>query len=552
MSGLTTPQLLQNAAQLHKAGDVAQARALLLEALNREPNRLDLLRVTARMAYDANDLDQSAEFLRRAVALAPNDFSFRVNLGMVLVIAREFDQAITILRDAVAMKPDSPEALANLGAALRQKGDFAEAAEVLHHAATLTPDNTPVLVNLGAVLTNLERFDDAISTLQTAVAVRPDDELAHYNLAIAYKESGQLDKALNSLRRVTSLNPANLEAMINTGDVLNRMSRFDDAIDAFRSALNSFPSDPMLQTDLSFVLLLKGEYAEAWPLYESRLKIPGTSTDKRFAKPLWDGRPMPGKPILLHWEQGLGDTLQFIRYAPLVAERGLEVYFLCQRELRRLLSAQCKVSQIFTDDEPLPDFDLYCPLLSLPHIFQTTLDTIPNKVPYIYPDADLQTRWRAKLDPTARIKIGLNWAGSPVPRANRKRTVGLAALAPLAGIPGAEFYSLQKGEAAGEANNPPEGMKLVDFSEELKDFADTAALMWCMDLVVTCDTSVAHAAGAMGVKTHVLLPHNPDWRWHLDRTDSPWYPTLTLHRQATPGDYDTPVRNLTRLLLDRH
>jgi len=257
---------------------------------------------------------------------------------------------------------------------------------------------------------------------------------------------------------------------------------------------------------------------------------------------------MPGKRILLHWEQGLGDTLQFIRYAPLVAEKGLEIYFLCQRELRRLLAGQCMIFQIFTDDEPLPDFDVHCPLLSLPHIFNTTLDSVPNKVPYIYPDADLQARWRTKVDPTARFRIGLNWAGSPVPLSNRKRTVGIDALAPLAKLRGAEFYSLQKGDAAAEAKSPPNGMKLVDFSNELKDFADTAALMWCLDLVITCDTSVAHCAGAMGVKTHVLLPFNPDWRWHLDRIDSPWYPTLTLHRQPTPGDYNTPIKALYRKL----
>jgi Flp pilus assembly protein TadD len=548
MSRLTTPQLLENAARLHRAGDVPQARALCVEALRREPNRPDLLRLGARLAYEMNDVEQAAEFLRRAIALSPGDYSLRVNLGMVLVAGREFEQAVTVLRDAVAIRPDSPEALANLGAALRQKGDLAEAVEVLHKAAVLSPGNTPVLVNLGAVLTNLERFDDAISTLQTAVAVRPDDELAHYNLAVAYKEAGRLPQALESFRRVTSLRLSNVEAIINTGDVLNQMGEYDQAIDAFNSALAVSPEDPAARTNLSFVLLLKGDYAKAWPLYESRRRLTNPSTARRFNKPEWEGQSLPGKRILVHREQGLGDTLQFIRYAPMVAERGLEVFFLCQRELRRLLTGQCRIAQLFTDDEPLPEFDVHCPLLSLPHIFGTTLQTIPAKVPYIFPDADLQSRWRSRLDPTARLKIGLNWAGSPVPLGNRKRTVGLSALAPLAKIPGAEFYSLQKGPAAAEAAEPPRGMKLVDFSSDLHDFADTAALMWCLDLVITCDTSVAHAAGAMGVKTHVLLPHNPDWRWHLGRTDSPWYPTLTLHRQPAPGDYNTPIRKLARKL----
>jgi Flp pilus assembly protein TadD len=559
MSGLTTPQLIETAVRLHRAGNLSDANAFYLQALDREPNRLDLLRLAARVAHDLGKSADTVQYLRRAVALAPMDASLRVNLGMVLVMQGDVESAIATLRNAVDLTPDSPEALSNLGAALRQHGDFAEAAIVLRRAIALRPDFVYAIVNLGAVLANLDQFEDAITTLLHAISLRPDDALAQYNLGVALKSAGHLDQSLESLDRALRLRPNDIDTLNNRGDVLHQLGRYDDAIDAFNMALAISPNDPAARTSLSMVLLLKEKYRETWPLYEARLELPNQRNRRLYAQPQWDGSPspalsspLPGCRILIHWEQGLGDTLQFIRYAPLVADRGFEVIFLCQPELRHLITGQCRITQVITEEDPLPSFDLHCPLLSLPKLFGTTLETIPAKVPYLNADPALWDKWVSILskDPPARLRIGLNWAGSLFPLSNRKRTVGLAAMAPFATIPGALFYSLQKGAGAEEAKSPPRGMDLIDHSAALTDFAETAALMSCLDMIITCDTSVAHAAGALSVTTHVLLPFCPDWRWHLARSDSPWYPTLRLHRQPTPGDYNTPIHDLARQLTD--
>ncbi|HEY8747619.1 MAG TPA: tetratricopeptide repeat protein [Tepidisphaeraceae bacterium] len=550
MTGLTTPQLIETAVGFHRAGKLSEANAFYLQALDREPNRVDLLRLLARVAHEQGRSADAAGFLRRAIELVPGDASLLVNLGMVLVALGDLENAIASLRKATDLNPKSPEALSNLGAALRQRGDYAEAASVLRRAVTLKPDFAHAIVNLGAVLTNLDQFDDAITALLRAIALRPEDALAHYNLGVALKSAGHLEQALESLNYALKLQPNEVDTIINIGDVLQQLSRYDQAIDFFNAALELSPHDPAARTNLSMVLLLKEKYRETWPLYEARLHLPNQRKRYPYPQPKWDGASMPGKRILLHWEQGLGDTLQFIRYAPLVAERGLEVIFLCQGELRRLITGQCRIAQVITESDPLPSFDVYCPLLSLPGIFDTALDTIPLNVPYLHADPALIDRWLSVLcaDPPARLKIGINWAGSPLPLSNRKRTVGLSAMAPLARIPGAQFYSLQKGPPAADAKTPPAGMELIDHSADLTDFAETAALMSCLDRVITCDTSIAHAAGALGVATHVLLPFNPDWRWHLNRSDSPWYPTLRLHRQPAPGDYNTPIQELVRQL----
>jgi hypothetical protein len=296
------------------------------------------------------------------------------------------------------------------------------------------------------------------------------------------------------------------------------------------------------------VLLSRGEYTEGWREYAWRWRIEAFNAPaRRFAQPVWDGAAGAGS-VLLHGESGLGDTLHFLRYAPLVAQRCTRVVLEVQPPLEPLLRGLAGV-EVLAQGRALPQFQSHAPLIELPRLFGTTLQSIPWPGPYVRADAARVARWR-RLVPAAQgvRKVGLAWTGSPHNMNNRKRSLALSELAPLAGIPGVQFYSLQKGEGAEQAARPPAGLPLVDLAPHIGDFADTAACVSLLDLVITIDTSIAHLAGAMGTDTWVLLAHSPDWRYHLERSDNPWYPTQRLFRQHSPGDWSRPVREVTDAL----
>jgi len=270
---------------------------------------------------------------------------------------------------------------------------------------------------------------------------------------------------------------------------------------------------------------------------------------RNFTKPQWDGRALEGRTLLLHAEQGLGDAIQFIRYLPLMSQRGGRIIIECYAELQRLFQIMAGRCQIVACGQPLPAFDLHCPLLSLPRVFGTTLSNIPHVVPYLHPDAEEARKWHHRLLWQSRlVNVGLAWMGNPAHKNDRSRSIKLARLAPLGQVPGVRFFSLQKGEAAAETKTPPSGMELVDWTQELKDFADTAGLIANLDLVIAVDTAVVHLAGAMGKPVWTLLPFVPDWRWLLEREDSPWYPTMRLFRQNSWGDWDSVITRVVDAL----
>jgi hypothetical protein len=273
---------------------------------------------------------------------------------------------------------------------------------------------------------------------------------------------------------------------------------------------------------------------------------------RKFRQPQWDGGDLAGRTIHLHAEQGFGDTIQFIRYVVPVAQRGGRIVVECQPELKRLVQMMPSVSHVVTTGEPLVDFDVHCPLLSLPLAFGTTLESIPSQVPYLQAGAEDVSKWSRRMAGGASpLKVGLAWSGNKLNRNNHNRSLALGALAALAAVQETTFYSLQKGEAAHEARNPPAGLDLVDWTDDLHDFADTAGLIANLDLVISVDTAIVHLAGAMGKPVWVLLPFAPDCRWLLEREDSPWYPTMRLFRQTSPGDWASVARRVTEALQSR-
>jgi len=537
---------MQKAMALYRAGRQEEAIADLHRAAStvRQPEVYALL---ARLLVDAGRVDDAIATLHESTTVQRSAQTLS-NLGLLLLRQDRSDEAIHALQDAVAIDPVFPEALSNLGAALRKVGQAGEALAVLQRAVRLHADFGSAWTNLAGAMIDLEMFADAERAARQATMLSSNDPVAYYNLGVALKELERLNEAVAAFERAISLRPNYVDALTSLGNSWHTQQKYDAAISAFRSALRTSPDDAYAQWNLSLTLLLQGEYAEAWPLYEARFRHAKHGVQQTFRQPRWDGGDLHGRRILLHCEQGLGDTLQFVRYAPLVAARGGRVMLLCQPTLSRLLQGQCEIERVTSDEQALPAFDLQIPLLSLPLIFKTTVENIPSPKSYLKADPSLVSKWRKRLDTRPGLRIGLNWAGSPTPVSNRKRTIELAAMAPLAQVNGATFFSLQVGAAAAEAATPPADMELVDCSPDLTDYSDTAALMSVLDVVVTCDTSIAHAAGALGIPTCVLLPSDPDWRWMLGRSDSPWYPSTRLFRQPTPGDYATPMREVVAYL----
>jgi hypothetical protein len=331
---------------------------------------------------------------------------------------------------------------------------------------------------------------------------------------------------------------------------LNRMGRIPEAIAAQERALELEPESAGGHLNMSLLRLLSGDFEGGWSEYEWRWRVlKPIVPEPRFSQTMWDGRELNGQRILLHPEGGYGDTIQFVRYASMVAARGGQVVLGCAEELFQLLQTLNGVTELVVTGNEIPKFELQCPLLSLPRVLKTTTENIPARVPYLHADPALAKRCQMALENIdARLKIGLVWAGRPEFFNDRNRSIPLVRFAPLARIPGVWFCSLQKGKAGEQIGALPKDWKLTDWTGELRDFADTAALIDGLDLIISVDTAMAHLAGAMGKRVWVLLPYAPDWRWLLGRSDTPWYPTMRLFRQLEAGNWDAPFEEMKEAL----
>jgi tetratricopeptide (TPR) repeat protein len=550
MSQLTVDQAFQIGILHHRAGQLAQARAFYQQVLAKQPGHADALHLLGVIAHQAGQNDVAVDLIVKAIAIKPDYPQAHCNLGNVLRDMGRLDESITACRRAIDQKPDLAEAHCNLGNAQQDKGQLAEAVAAYRHAIALKPNYPEAHSNLGASLRENHQLDEAIGACRAAIACRPTFAEAHSNLGIALHENQQLDEAIAAYRRSIDLAPGLAEAHYNLGTALRDKGLLDEGIAAYRHAISLRPIYPEAHYRLAGVLLLKADFPRGWKEYEWRW--PCRDFPKpcwTFDRPRWDGADLANRTILVHAEQGFGDTIQFIRYVPLLAALGATVIFGCDPALRRLLERTAGIAQWLDWGQPLPAYDCHCPLMSLPLVFETTLQNILHDVPYIRAETEAVDRWRQALAGDGPgLKVGLVWAGRPTHQNDRNRSLPLSALAPLAMAKGVRFYSLQKGEASRQASNPPAGMELIDRTDQLHDFADTAALIANLDLIISVDTAVAHLAGAMGKPVWALLPFVPDWRWLLDREDSPWYPTLRLFRQPDRGDWAGVVSKVAQAL----
>jgi tetratricopeptide (TPR) repeat protein len=588
----TVAEAFAQALQLHQAGNLPQAERLYRQILQADPHHADSHHLLGVLAYQVGQYAPAIESIRHALTLNPYASVYHANLGVSQEAAGQIEAALASFREALRLEPHSATAHNAVGNALRTLGKLDEAAAHCRQAIRIHPTFPEAHNNLGNALYLQNKFDEAIAHYEEALRLRPGYAEAHSNLGLALADSGKREEGIahyhealrlkpnyvdahNNLsiallresrfeeaevqsRQAVRQNPNFADAHNNLGSILLRQARFDEALVQYERAMGLKPNFAEAHWNRSLLWLLLGNYEQGWPDYEWRWTQPGFT--RRFNDiPLWDGSELHGKAILLYAEQGFGDTIQFIRYAALVKERGGKVIVECQPPLVRLLTGMPGIDELFAEGSPLPAFDVRAPLFSLPAIFRTTVNTVPARVPYLQADSQLIEQWRKELEAsdTGRcLKVGIAWQGTPAFRYDRQRSIPLANFEGLAHIEGVKLISLQKGPGTEQLRSMPRPFPIVDFADRLDEtagpFMDTAAIIKNLDLVISSDTAIPHLAGALGVPVWVALPLVPDWRWLLQREDCPWYPTMRLFRQTKYGQWDdvferiaTELRKLT-------
>lgn len=538
----------------HQAGRLAEAEELYRRVLAISPRHDESLHLLGVAAYQRGDCKSSLDFIGQALRIRKDVPFYHYNIANAFKDSGRPDDAVAHYRQAIAIKPDYIEAHNNLGIVLKDLGKLEDAAAQFRKVVELKPDFAEAHNNLGSVLKALRHIDRAMEHYRRALEIKPDHATALNNLGLALYEQGHFLEAMDLYERALAIRPDFDGAHNNLGVALFEQCRYSEAAASYERALTINPNCFVAHFNESMLRLLHGDFSDGWRKYEYRWRT-GLQPAIPSSAPLWDGSRLYGKTVLLHYEQGLGDSLQFVRYAPMVRERVGRVIVVCQPPLVRLFQNIAGIDVVVSGDDALPSHDFHAPLVSLPALFNTDLASIPATVPYIMPLAGDVEIWAERVKPYAkRLNIGLVWAGSPRPEQpnahaiDRRRSMSLRHFAPLADIPDIRFFSLQKGEASEQLKSPPQGLEIVDLMDDVKDFYDTAALIANLDMVIGVDTSVAHLAGAMSKPTWVLSRFDGCWRWLLKRDDSPWYPSMRLFRQPQAGDWGAVVANINTAL----
>jgi Tfp pilus assembly protein PilF len=460
-------------------------------------------------------------------------------------------EALEACDTALRRAPSHPEALHGRAVALAALGRREEALAEFARVVRLRPGNAQAIHNHAATLHHLGRFAEALAGFEEAVRLSPAYAEAWFNRGNALRALERHDDALDAYAEAVRLRPGYADALLNRSTLLQDRGRFAEAMEGYLAALQARPDFPGAAWNLSLLLLLQGAYRDGWRLYESRLLEPGLRDGyPRLPVPAWRGdADLRGRTLLVHAEQGLGDVLQFARYVPLLRARGVSVVFGVHKALVPLMATGLAGPEVtvVTDGDPLPPVDASCPVMSLPLAFGTTLETVPWTGPYLRADAAKVAAWHERLGPPGRLRVGVVWSGRAEHRNDRNRSLALQQLLPLLALP-VEWHSLQREYRPADEVLLRDTPAIRQHQDHLRDFSDTAALAACLDVVLTVDTSVAHLAGALGRPVWILLPHVPDFRWLLEREDSPWYPTARLFRQPAPGQWAPVLARVRREL----
>ncbi|MBF5096449.1 tetratricopeptide repeat protein [Azospirillum sp. INR13] len=568
---VTLSQALQIALDHHQAGRVAEAEDIYRRILGADPEYADAMQLLGVLAAQTGQMAAALRRLRLAVALRPDSAGGWSNLAGAEQSAGAVARAVRLYGRALRLMPELADAHASRSAALRRLGRHDAALAAAGQALCLVPDHADALANRAAALLSHGESLAAELCARRSLRLNGRSAVAHATLAAALaaqrrwseaeaaardslasdRNSGEAWEVLGAVLAKLGHFPESLDAFANAarlrpgpslwaarGTALIAMARPDEAASEFERALADRPQDAGLHWNLGFARLMAGDYAGGWPEFDWRRHDDRAEPPwRRFSQPTWRGEALEGRTILLYAEQGLGDTLQFLRYVPLVAARGGRVVLEVQPSLLPLMAGVVGPAQVIARGDPLPPFDLECPLMSLPRAFGTVVDDVPATVPYLRADPARVAVWRERLAAGEGLRVGLVWAGNPRFPGDDQRSPRLAGLRRLLDVPGCRFHGLQMGPGRADLTQAalPDGFS--DLAPEIVDFADTAAIIANLDLVVSSCTGPAHLAGALGVPLWVALPFSADWRWMAGRDDSPWYPTARLFRQPTPGDW---------------
>lgn len=587
MTPLHSAALLQQAIEHHQAGRFIEAEALYRDILQHEPGHGDALHLLGIMAGQVGRYEDARAFLEAASAGNPWVPEYYNSLGGVCQAMGDTEEAARLYLGAIELNADylapyqnlisllpaAVEVRFNLGCVLHRQGQLPAAIEQYDAVLALVPDHAGAYNNRGGAYRELGRLDDALADFREALRVNPGFADAHNNLGLILHDKDLLAEAAEAFESALAARPDFAEAWCNLGKVLHARGRHEEAIEQYRQAIRLTSDSPRtlynwacaldalrrypeaidkhveaLRLDPQYVeahvnrallLLLSGRYTEAWPEYEWRLSRPDwRATNSVYPEtPRWDGSNLLGKTILLQAEQGFGDIIQFVRYLPLVKARCARVILEAPAVLHPLLAGVQGIDELVVpqpDNGKKADFAIH--LLSLPGIFKTTPTSIPSCTPYLFAPEERLLKWRAAI-PTGSFNVGFVWSGNPIHPENRERACGIEYFFQLAAVPGVRLFSLQKGEKAKEIQSAPPDLGVVDLAPELNDFADTAAVIMHLDLVISVDTAVVHLAGALGCPIWTLRYHHPYWVWGIDGPATPWYPTMRIFRHKSPGDW---------------
>jgi len=579
--------MVQQAIQAFQDGNFNSATLILKRVLQVDSRNFAALHAIGLINASQANYQEAADYLGRAARLSPNDASVHYNLAKVLaesgnnrdalkhyikVVAlapnnpeawfgygraasnlNRHDDALIFYDRALSLKPDYYEVWTNRGVTLYALNCLNEALDSYNKALSLKSDDAQGWYSRGAILYALKNFEEALVCYDRALSLKSDYAECWYSRGVTLYDLRRLTESLDCYDKALSLIPNYYNALTNKGTTLYELKRFEEALDAYKKAIQLAPESIDANWNLSLLKLSAGDYLSGWELYEWRWKTCDFNLDaERYSKPLWLGvESLKNKTILIFSEQGLGDSIQFCRYIKMVADLGANIIFEVQEQLVEALSSLRGVVKIIPLGADLPEFDCYCPLLSLPLALKTTVETIPNEVPYLRPSPDKAESWRVRLGEGKNLRVGIAWSGGfrlnqpGLWGTNERRNIPLQIFTKIA-LPHIDFYSLQKGVEDGVNQTLlnefiSNGGNIFNFSEELHDYSDTAALIANLDLVISVDTSVAHMAGALGKPVWILNRFDSDWRWLVDRPESSWYPSAKIFNQPKDGDWASVI-----------
>lgn len=541
---------------LHRRLQIQEAASCFRRALQIQPNHLESRFELANALKTKGKLEEAIECYQEILASHSNLPEVHFHLGNVLRLSNRPQDAVGCYRRVMELQPESIKAINSLAITYQILSDHEKAAYYFQQVLKLRPDSVSTQNNLGNSLLQMERVEAAAVCFRKALKNNSDSLEARLSLSRLLHDRGNFKEATTGYRRILQTHPEDADVLTHLGNVLLDQQCVKDALDCYEQSLHINPEHPGAHYHRSLVRLLRGEYERGWKEFDWRWKARSIQPPT-YDVPLWNGTPLPDGTILLTTERDVGDLFQFIRFASLVKERMKTVIVQCPYSLIPLLRSCPGIDSFVANDEPLPRFDVYSPLMSLPAILRTSLECLPRETPYLFARRDSADHWQDVLTFPGELRVGINWQNHPAQKKDHFRSIPLKAFAPLARIPGVRLVNLQQGSGLEQLDEWKSSLKIIDpgtrVNTDSDSFLETAAVIQNLDLVVSCDAAVAHLAGALGVPTFLAISSIPNWRWMLDRTDSPWYPGMRLFRQKSSGDWEsvfTDIRQAIETMLE--